>query len=63
MFSYFKYKVICDIVLLFTLLFSFRVVVIHVLLFIEGSCTTPLYSFLQELGVIKNDNLHFFLII
>ncbi len=42
------------------LLFSFHVVVVHVLLFVEGSCITPLYSFLQELGNIKNQQLAFF---
>jgi hypothetical protein len=69
------YYPLCNVVVLFTLLFSslctitlffalllfyFRYKVFHVafvvgvLLFIEESCTTPLHSFLQELGVIRS---------
>jgi hypothetical protein len=29
-------------------------ITIGVLLFVEKSCTTPLHSFLQELGVVKS---------
>ncbi len=39
--SYFKYEV-------------FHTFIIPMLLFIEGSCTTPMYSFLQELEVIES---------
>jgi hypothetical protein len=56
---------LCATTLFFTLLFSslhsstkfFSVVPFHIdatplLLFVEGSCTTPLDSLLQELGVV-----------
>jgi hypothetical protein len=39
------------------MLFSFSryfAVVIGVFLFVEESCITPLHSFLQELGMVRN---------
>ncbi len=34
--------------------FPFCVVIVGVLLFVEESYTTPLHSFLQELGIVEN---------
>ncbi len=50
---YFKYKFLHTIAFLFTpLCFPIRVIAIDMLLFAKKSCTTPLHSFLQELGVV-----------
>jgi hypothetical protein len=33
------------------------IIIVGVLLFIEESCTTPMHSFLQELGMVRNREL------
>jgi hypothetical protein len=43
--------------LLFALLCSpFHAAIVGVLLFVEKSCTTPLHSFFEELGLSKVEN-------